>query len=32
MINEIGRIPVTFELEKSQARELIQKLDNTIEP
>lgn len=29
-INAVGQLPATFKLERSQARELIMKLDNKI--
>ena len=32
MINAVGKQPFTIELERSQARELIMKLDNKIQP
>ena len=32
MINAVGQLPATFKLERSQARELIMKLDNKITP
>ena len=32
MLNATGQMPVTFELERSEARELIMKLDNKITP
>lgn len=32
MINAVGKQPYTVELERSQARELIMKLDNKIAP